>query len=65
MLKLKITASPEGENVYHLSDERAPTLGDVHTGVGVAGGHEAVLQEQPLVVMGAVADEHLFVRPPA
>ena len=40
-------------------------MGDVHTGVGVAGGHEAVLQEQPLVVMGAVADEHLFVRPPA
>lgn len=31
----------------------------------VAGGDKAVLQEQPLVIMGAVADEHLLVLPAA
>lgn len=31
----------------------------------IAGGHEAILQEQPLVVVGAVADENLLVPPAA
>lgn len=38
---------------------------DVHARVRVAGGHEAILQQQPLVVVGAVADENLFVPPAA
>lgn len=31
----------------------------------IAEGDEAILQEQPLVIMGAVADEHLLVLPTA
>lgn len=31
----------------------------------IAEGDEAVLQEQPLVIMGAVADEHFLVLPAA
>lgn len=29
----------------------------------IADGDKAILQEQPLVIMGAVADEHLLVLP--
>lgn len=31
----------------------------------IAKGNKAILQEQPLVVMGTVADEHLLVLPTA
>lgn len=31
----------------------------------IADGDKAILQEQPLVIMGAVADEHLLVLPTA
>lgn len=31
----------------------------------IVGGDKAILQEQPLVIMGAVADEHLLVPPAA
>jgi hypothetical protein len=33
--------------------------------VRIADGDKAILQEQPLVIMGAVADEHLLVLPTA
>lgn len=42
-----------------------PTSGDRNAGVRVTEGDKAILQEQPLVVMGAIADEHLLVLPAA
>lgn len=42
-----------------------PTSGDGNAGVRVTEGDKAILQEQPLVVMGAIADEHLLVLPAA
>lgn len=42
-----------------------PTSWDRNAGVRIADRDKAVLQEQPLVIIGAVADEHLLVLPTA
>lgn len=40
-----------------------PTFWDINTSMRIMDGNKSILQEQPLVIMRAIADEHLFVFP--
>lgn len=53
------------KELYHLSKNKVPTFWHINTGVRIMDGNESVVQKQPLVIMRAIADEHLFMCPTA
>lgn len=51
--------------IFVIRTKLIPTCWDINTSMRILDGHESIFQEQPLVIMGAIADEHLFMFPAA